>query len=46
MFGSSGRVNLGFLFMSSLAWANTIQKESGGMINGFTLLVDKTLMYS
>ena len=46
MFGSSGRVSLGFLFMSSLAWANTIHKESGGMTNGFTLLVDKTLMYS
>ena len=46
MFGSSGKVSLGFLFISSLAWANTIHKESGGMINGFTLLVDNTLMYS
>ena len=34
MFGSSGRVSQGFLFISSLAWANTIHKESGGMING------------
>ena len=46
MFGSYGRVSQGFLFISSLAWANTIHKESGGTINGFTLLVDKTLMYS
>ena len=32
--------------MSSLAWANTNCKESDGIIKGFTLLVDKTLMYS
>ena len=45
MFGSSGRVSQGFLFMSSLAWAKTNHKELGGIIKGFTLLVDKTLMY-
>ena len=32
--------------MSSLAWAKTNHKELGGIIKGFTLLVDKTLMYS
>ena len=46
MFGSSGKVSLGFLIMSSLAWAGAIHKDSGGMINGFTLLVDNTLIYS
>ena len=46
MFGSSGRVSRGFLFMSSLPWAKTNHKELGGIIKGITLLVDKTLMYS
>ena len=46
MFGFSGRVSQGFLFMSSLAWAKTNCKELGGIIKGFTLLIDKTLMYS
>ena len=33
-------------FHVSLAWARTNHKESGGIIKGFTLLVDKTLIYS
>ena len=46
MFGSSGRASQGFLFISSLAWAETSHKELGGIIKGFTLLADKTLIYS
>ena len=45
MFGSSGRGSRGFLFMSFLAWAKTNHEELGGIIKGFTLVVDKTLMY-